>query len=430
VRGKIHASAFKSVPEDQKVKYLPGQRVDSDYKPMSVRSLGGSTGRYLYVDRGAKGYLWLKMVANREQQLQKFQEVVAESYELTARNMAHLKCDGSGDYMSGDMTTYMKKIGAKRTKAGAYASQQHGYAECYNRIVDEPTCVIMTAANAPSYLWAEAMMYVVQIYNIAFYVTEEYRDEEGKVQTRRTSRANLMRGQFREFNHETLHPWGVLVYVYLTRKQRKGQGTPHKTKCYIAAFMGLGYNPGAYRVLVLQSRTVNEVPTNFCIFNWKIYPFATTPQTRHELTLPPTFLAEIQEAEDAEEHLKDPEVDIEENMGQPGQSVGLPGQNARDSEDSEEEDEAQPEIDSSFPESVGPSQEERIRAELRSQEPAIRSRVSKRSREPSSKAVENAQSTLATISEETGFACTEGCQCIDCDGAHWTRMSKKSRLNE
>jgi hypothetical protein len=307
-QAKIHAGSFPKNDQSEYESWLPGERVDADYKSGFVETPGGCTGRFIYVDR-ATSYIWAPAVRNQLTQTDELEEVVVDSKSMSGRDLRMFKCDGAGCFMDGETTLYLKGIKAKRKVSAPYCSQQNQTPEVWNKSLDEgSTAQMIHAGNAPSNMWAESQACWVFVHNRAFLVEEQH---EGK--PRRTSRYNLMTNRHRPFREETLHAWGCRIYAYIPKKIRKGKGA-QKRKCHLAIFVGYSLDGEMFRCQIIGSRVVVEVAIQYCIVHEHVFPWVTVPRTTHEISLPPHFFTYENEEDDdwrAMGHLMDPEVDVD-----------------------------------------------------------------------------------------------------------------------
>ena len=302
-------SVNKRRAPDEKYRWRPGQRFESDYRDHLVRTPGGATGRFLYTD-SATDYMYFFPVADATVQLDCLAAVREDSKFLTGDYMLALSCDGALCYMGAKATAYMKENKMKRSCRAPYQSNQNPRAEGANRIVDEAATAMMIHAGTPSNVWAEAISAFLYTHNHAFFVEEEYKTEDGRLCKRATSRLNKMRNQFVKFDHDIFHSFGCLVYAYIKKQIRPGVAAPHKMKCIICSHMGYSMDKGAYRLQVLESRQVIEIAREFCIHNEAVYPNKSIPRTTYELTLPPLWFTPATDENFAQiQHLLDPEVD-------------------------------------------------------------------------------------------------------------------------
>lgn len=293
IQGKMHT--FQQKGQTDTTEYLPGERYDSDHKPMAVKSWGGALHRYIVAER-VTGYLFIILTATKASRefYQGFLDVQAKSQSMTGRQIRVLYHDGGGAYMSDLMTDHLRESKIGRRVEAPHDPASLGFAENNNKIVDEHSSAAMVhAGNAPSYLWGEANNACAFVYNKANFKL----DANGKP----TSRWALMHNSSKSFDQSFFKPFLCLMYVYVCKSVRKGW------KCYVTAFTGYSETIRGYRGMILKSRQIIEASERFCIHNVSKFPFRMSlPRTLHEQRLPPSYL--LPPTEDVLPNA-DPEVD-------------------------------------------------------------------------------------------------------------------------
>jgi len=76
-----------------------------------------------------------------------------------------LVCDNRGEYLSDDFKVFLNKEGITYQLSSPYTPEQNGLAERLNQTLIKKTRSLIFKANIPLYLWGEAALAAVYIYN-------------------------------------------------------------------------------------------------------------------------------------------------------------------------------------------------------------------------------------------------------------------------
>lgn len=135
-----------------------------------------------------------------------------------------MQSDNGGEYRSKEFDDLLKQCGIKRRLTAPYTPQQNGVSERKNRsLLDKARCLMMEA-NAPAYLWAEAI-------NTANYLINR-------------SPAKALNGSTPYEKWVSRNPAGNHLHIFgskafILNKRRRGKFSPKATQ---GVFMGYAKN--------------------------------------------------------------------------------------------------------------------------------------------------------------------------------------------
>ena len=65
--------------------------------------------------------------------------------------------------MGNILKEWLDEFGIEQQASAPYSLQQHGVAECPNRILVELMCTMLIDAKLPKFLWAEAVLHAAYV---------------------------------------------------------------------------------------------------------------------------------------------------------------------------------------------------------------------------------------------------------------------------
>ena len=281
IMAKHTRGSFK--PSDSKMKFLPGECWSVDGKGFFIKSYGGSTYNYLFVDRRT-GYVEDTYTPDRTDDnfVANLKEVVVKSKSMTGRNVKILHSDNAKELVSAAVEDYLREIGARPTRTGDYAPEQDP-AERYHRTFAEGVAAAFaTAGHPPARLWAECRKAMSFTWN-------NRRDRETKPGSKTyVSRTCLMENHDRVFDQDLFRTWCTLCYVWIPKDQRTGAYGTKRFRSFRAILVGYALNKAGYRVMNLKTREITESIYAHVICHENIFPF------RNPITWTPEDIAQPQ----------------------------------------------------------------------------------------------------------------------------------------
>ena len=281
IMAKHTRGSFK--PSDSKLKFLPGECWSVDGKGFFIKSYGGSTYNYLFVDRRT-GYVEDTYTPDRTDDnfVSNLKEVVAKSKSMTGRNIKILHSDNAKELVSATVEDYLREIGARPTRTGAYAPEQDP-AERYHRTFAEGVAAAFaTAGHPPARLWAECRKAMSFTWN-------NRRDRQTTPGSKTyVSRTCLMENHDRVFDQDLFRTWCTLCYVWIPKDQRTGAYGTKRFRSYRAILVGYALDKAGYRVMDMKTRDITEVIYAHVICHENIFPF------RNPITWTPEDIAQPQ----------------------------------------------------------------------------------------------------------------------------------------
>ena len=152
--GKQHRSPFTT--RTQKSEELL-QLVHSDVcGPLEERSFGGSRYFITFIDDKSR-FTHVYFLANKSEVTQTFKVYCQMVENQTNKIVKILRPDNGGEYMSNDLSAYLKSKGIVRQITIPYTLEQNGMAERMNRTLLEYAKSMMSNAGLEKKFWAEAV---------------------------------------------------------------------------------------------------------------------------------------------------------------------------------------------------------------------------------------------------------------------------------
>lgn len=124
--------------------------------PMRTESLGKKYYFLTMIDDFSR-YTVIYFLRHKSEVEEKIKEFVAMAKNQFGRAPKILRTDGGGEYIAKSLKAFLNSEGIKTQKTAAYSPQQNGVAERKNRTLVESARCMLTDADLPNYLWAEAV---------------------------------------------------------------------------------------------------------------------------------------------------------------------------------------------------------------------------------------------------------------------------------
>lgn len=124
--------------------------------PMQTESTGKKRYLLTLIDDYSK-YTVVYFLRQKSEVHQKIEEYVAMVNNKFNRYPKILRSDNGGEYLSEQLLSFLKKFGIQTQHTAPYTPQQNGIAERKNRSLIEMARCLLTDADLPKFLWAEAV---------------------------------------------------------------------------------------------------------------------------------------------------------------------------------------------------------------------------------------------------------------------------------
>ncbi len=231
VEGKMQRKPFKSLTYHQSRRKLG--LVHSDVcGPLQVESVGGSRYFVMFVDDFTR-FISIYFIKSKAEVFEKFKlfEVMMSS-ECDA-NIAKLRTDNGGEYMSKDFQSYLTSKGIEHQLTVPHSPQQNGVAERLNRTIVESARSMLSHSKLPNKLWAEAVATAVYIRNR---VTNSANEDH-------FTPFEKWYGHKPDVSH--LRVFGCAAYCHIPSAERRKLDKKARRMC----FVGYSKNPRGYRLM-------------------------------------------------------------------------------------------------------------------------------------------------------------------------------------
>ena len=132
--------------------------------PLPVMSYGNAKYFVTFIDDATR-MLWVRFLNNKSELYTVFTELVIMLENMCGYKLGTLRSDRGGEYLSAQMTDFLKSRGIQRQLAVADAHQQNGVAERMNRTIMDRVRSMLSESGASKKLWAEAFNCVAYVRN-------------------------------------------------------------------------------------------------------------------------------------------------------------------------------------------------------------------------------------------------------------------------
>lgn len=146
----------------------------------------------------------MKEKSDVEDKLKEYVEMVKNKF---GEKPKLIRSDRGGEYISGNNSNYLKSEGILVQLTAGYSPQQNGVAERKNRTLTEMSRCMLTDADLPRFLWAEA-------YSVANYV-------QNRVVTSVTGRTPFELWNDKKSDVKHLRIFGSRYFVVIPKEKRK-----------------------------------------------------------------------------------------------------------------------------------------------------------------------------------------------------------------
>lgn len=132
--------------------------------PISPETPGGKRSFLLIVDDKSR-YMWLVLVASKDQAGQALIQFQARAEVESGRKLGTLRTDRGGEFTARAFAEHCAEHGVQRHLTAPYTPQQNGVVERRNQTVLGMARSMMKAKKMPGWLWGEAVLTAVFILN-------------------------------------------------------------------------------------------------------------------------------------------------------------------------------------------------------------------------------------------------------------------------
>ncbi|KAH0813975.1 hypothetical protein GEV33_008816 [Tenebrio molitor] len=154
------------------------------------------------------------------------------------RRISRLRCDNGREYLSNDITKYLKSKGIQHELTIRYTPQQNGVAERMNRTLMERARCMLLGSKLEKCLWTEAILTAAYLVNRS--PTSSLKDQVP---------AELWYGEKPNLNK--LKIFGCVAYLRLPNEILKSKLDSRTKTCYM-----VGYCPNGYRLWCPQEKRI------------------------------------------------------------------------------------------------------------------------------------------------------------------------------
>nr|GFB15591.1 hypothetical protein [Tanacetum cinerariifolium] len=153
--GKSTKKSHKPKSEDTNQEKLYLLHMDL-YGPMRVESVNGKKYILVIVDDYSR-FTWVKFLRSKDETpmfIIKFLKMIQVWLNVPVRR---IRIDNGTEFVNQTLRDYYKEVGISHETSFACSSQQNGVVERRNRTLIEAACTMLIYAQAPLFLWAEAV---------------------------------------------------------------------------------------------------------------------------------------------------------------------------------------------------------------------------------------------------------------------------------
>jgi hypothetical protein len=257
IQGKMTRAPFKKSTNQTK---RPLEKVYMDFcGPFQTQSLGGSYYTMLCTDEYTR-FRESYFLKNKTEAFRFFKlyHVSSERHFNGKYKLGSTRTDGGGEFSSNEFKAYCEDCGIKQEFTAPYTPQQEGTSEVSNRIVIGRANAIMIEAEAPQYLWAEAVQTTTILTNL---VPNKGNKAPNTPYTE--TPYEMWYGYKPSVTH--LRRWGSLSYIHLNTKLREGKiGHSRALRCVFIGYtesttkLWRFYDPKTRRIHVSRDAVILE----------------------------------------------------------------------------------------------------------------------------------------------------------------------------
>lgn len=255
--GKQHRSPFKA---SSSMTTRPLELIHTDVcGPMPLTSLGGNNYFVTLLDDYSKLSL-AQPIARKSDAATAVQDALIMLENQTGVRVKRLRCDNGTEYINANLKAFCTSKGIKLETTVRYTPEQNGAAERLNRTLMDKVRPMLTGANLPKYLWAEAV------------ATANYVRNRSPVSGRDKTPWELFFGTKPDVSH--LRTFGARVYVVTPKELRNKLDSTSEA----GRFIGYPSGTKGYKILLDSGRVIVSRDLTFV----EMPSIKPTPTTKHE----------------------------------------------------------------------------------------------------------------------------------------------------
>ncbi|NBX98326.1 hypothetical protein EBQ81_05715, partial [bacterium] len=222
-------------PEERSTERL--ELVHTDVCSMKPTAVGGYNHFVTFTDDFSRKS-WLYPIKAKSEVFGVFTQWLQEVETGTGLKLKALRCDGGGEYVSGEFKAFLLRRGIRQDISPPHTPQHNGVAERLNRTLNDKVRAMLLGANVRRLYWADAVLTACYLKNLSLSKTLGACVPEARW-TGRTPHV----GHLRVF--------GCLAYVRV--KAHRGKLEPKARRCIF-----LGYEQGGrvYKLLECDTRKI------------------------------------------------------------------------------------------------------------------------------------------------------------------------------
>ena len=132
--------------------------------PITPRTNRGN--RYIasFIDSKTR-YISSFLLSTKDTLFQAFKDFIRVEENISNNTLKRIHSDNGGEYKNTALGDFLKERGVKVTFSSAYAHEQNGIAERFNRTLFNKVRALLIDSKSPGFLWGEAAEAVVYLYN-------------------------------------------------------------------------------------------------------------------------------------------------------------------------------------------------------------------------------------------------------------------------
>ena len=206
------------------------------------------------------------------------------------RVVSLLVADGGKYYTSNALSDFCQKRGIRQAFSPPATPELNGLAERYIRTLKEMVRTMLIAANAPTFLWGECLLYSVYIVNR---LPRRYKVGDDKKSTVAVP-INLWRGRVMREAHSSIRVWGCAAYPLSVGALNKTDDTLG-VKASMHVFLGVDEQYNCYRLGTLPHYKI--VLSANVSFDEETFPCTLGPEEKGRLAKPFSHASSSQESD-------------------------------------------------------------------------------------------------------------------------------------
>nr|GFB89531.1 putative ribonuclease H-like domain-containing protein [Tanacetum cinerariifolium] len=158
-QGKIHRKHYKSKTDFASNKPLYLLHMDL-CGPMRVQSINGKRYVLVVIDDYSR-YTWVFFLHSKDEASDVIISFIKKTQVNLQLQVQRVRTDNGTEFKNKTLAKFFDEVGITQQFSATRTPQQNGVVERRNRILVEAARTMLTFANLPSFLWAEALQQLV-----------------------------------------------------------------------------------------------------------------------------------------------------------------------------------------------------------------------------------------------------------------------------